>query len=97
MSGILAAENLLQQLNVERALRLDAERSLRTALKETRRLNGLLCTDTHWLLSIPKPRWSVLVATAGRLAARAAGAARWAAGAAWESLWPSEDAEEHVS
>jgi hypothetical protein len=87
---LLSADNLLFQLNAERALRLNIERNLRDSLKENKRLNALLCTSTHYTIKVPRFKWEVL-----REQLRALRVAVWQGLAeAKEFFWPAHASED---
>ena len=84
-------EDLRHRLSSERLLRAAAEADATSLRRENARLRAASLSRSHYIIFVPKPRWSVWRDAALVWSQRAA---RWLAAAAWalrDQLWPPKD------
>lgn len=87
----VSVDEVMRQLSVERQLRGAVEQSLRDVRRDNVRLVATSQTRNHFVILVPKPKWSAWRDAASRWAAAARAWVLAAARALRDAAWPRDD------
>jgi hypothetical protein len=89
----VSADEVARQLSTERQLRFATEQTLKDLRRDNARLAAMHRTRTHYVVFIPKPKWSVLYETLKSWGYAAAQGARRGWAFLKQALWPEVSGE----